>query len=99
MALACLAGCSGADHQPAGPDAAVVLNGTPLAPGDMDLAGITSDDVAVVLDRDGSALAVPLDGAGAQVIDPSSDRIVVSGGVVFSFRRFDPLGGIGDLTV
>ena len=42
------------------PDLGSVVTGTQLLAGDLDVAGITTDDVAAVLDQTRGALAVPL---------------------------------------
>jgi hypothetical protein len=81
------------------PDLGSVVTGTQLLAGDLDIAGITTDDVAAVLDQTRGALAVPLSGAPAQPIDPASDRLGALGGVIFSFHNLDTVDGFGDLTV
>jgi hypothetical protein len=85
--------CGGGDQHPA------TLTGTLLAPGDLDLAGITTDDVAAVLDRDRGALAVPVGGGAPQVVDPASDGVTAGGSVIFSYSNLDVISGFGDLTV
>ena len=81
------------------PDLGSVVTGTQLLAGDLDIAGITTDDVAAVLDQSRGALAVPLSGAPTQPIDPASDYLKAVGGVIFSFHNLDTVDGFGDLTV
>ena len=81
------------------PDLGSVVTGTQLLAGDLDVAGITTDDVAAVLDQSRGALAVPISGAPAQTIDPAADYLFAVGGVIFSFHNLDVLDGFGDLAI
>lgn len=87
---------AGADNAP---DLGSVVTGTQLLAGDLDVAGVTTDDVAAVLDQSRGALAVPISGAPAQPIDPAADYVKTSGDVIFSFRNLDTVGGFGDVTI
>jgi hypothetical protein len=76
-----------------------VEGGTQLLAGDLDVLGLTGDDVAAVLDQASGALAVPLDGSAAQVVDAASDVVVVNGRVIASLHNLDLGSRIGDLTL
>ena len=60
------------------PAAGSVVTGTRLLKGKLDVFGITTDDIAAVLDSNGGALAVPISGGPAQPIDPTADMVAVS---------------------
>lgn len=81
------------------PDLGSVVTGTQLLAGDLDLAGITSDDVVAVLDQSRGALSVPISGAPVQSIDPAADYLKAVGGVIFSFHNLDVVDGFGDVTI
>ncbi len=76
-----------------------VVTGTALLKGKLDVYGLTTDDVAAVLDASGGALAVPIAGGPAQPIDATADMVAVAGPVIYSFHGVDPTDTFGDLTV
>lgn len=87
-----------------GGDLAVVSTGNKVAPGTWLLAGVTSDDFAVVYDvKNGGLFTVPLAGGTPFLIDAKGtwDTGIASvrGRVVFSWRDVDPSSGVGNLTV
>jgi hypothetical protein len=107
-AVASAAGCGGSSAAPkpqsdAGvfeqPDLGSVVTGTSLLAGDVDIAGLTSDEVAAVLDQTRGALAVPLSGTDVQPIDPASELVEAAGDVIFSYHNLDELDAFGDLTI
>ena len=89
----------GAHDVPDVPDLGSVVTGTELLPGDLDVAGITSDDVVAVLDQTRGALAVPISGAPVQTIDPAADYLRAVGAVIFAFHNLDVVSGFGDITI
>jgi hypothetical protein len=110
--LGVLAGCGGGGrgsssggppHTDGGapdlPDLGSVVTGTVLLNGDLDITGLTTDEVAAVLDQKRGALAVPLSGTGVQTVDPDGEAVAALGDVIFSYHNLDDLDGIGDLTI
>jgi hypothetical protein len=97
-----LAGCGGSHGTPpdggAG-DLALVLDGERIATGSLQLFGVTSDDVAAVLDSARGAVALPLAGGDPIVIDPASQLMIVQGNVIFSYHHYDVLSRFGDVTI
>lgn len=81
------------------PDLGSVVTGTSLLVGDLDITGITTDDVAAVLQQGRGALAVPLSGTGAQPIDPDAELVRGMGSVLFAYHDLDVLDAVGDLTI
>jgi hypothetical protein len=77
----------------------VVLTGTLVAAGDMDITGITTDDVVAVLDRQQGALAIPVAGGDPQLVDAAADRVATRGSVVYAFHNYDGVSAFGDLTI
>src|SRR5262252_4755259 len=90
-------GDAGADQ--GAPDLGVILTGNLLLAGDLDVNGMTSDDVVAVFDHDRGVLAVPAAGGDAQVVDAASDGALVVGPVIVSLHNFDNVAAIGDLTI
>ncbi len=76
-----------------------VISGTVLLKGNFDVFGITTDDVAAVLDSRGGALAVPASGAPTQPIDPAADMVAAAGAVIYAFHGVDPTDTFGELTI
>jgi hypothetical protein len=81
------------------PDLGSVVTGSALLAGDLDLFGLTTDDVAAVLDQNQGALAVPLSGAAPQLIDPAANVVEAVGAVIFSFHNYDVIDAFGDTTI
>jgi hypothetical protein len=94
LCAATLAACGGASKS-AEP---VVVTGTRLAAGDLDVLGTTARHAAAY-DWSRGALAVPLAGGDAQVIDAEADRVGVLRDVIITFRNWDVLSAIGDARV
>jgi hypothetical protein len=83
----------------AGPDLGVVVTGTRLLAGDLDVKGITSDGFVAVLDQSRGVLAVPLAGGPFQTVDDAGESAGVRGNVIASFRNFDAVAQFGDVAV
>ncbi len=73
--------------------------GSLILAGDLDLAGVTNDGVAAVLDRDRGALAVQLSGGDFQVVDAMADTVSSRKNLILSMHNLDQVSGFGDLTV
>ncbi len=82
-----------------GPDLGVVINGTRLLAGDLDVVGVTSDGLVAVVDQSRGVLAVPLAGGPFQTVDAMGESAGVYANVVASFRNFDEAVGFGDLAL
>jgi hypothetical protein len=72
---------------------------TLLLGGDLDIAGLTTEDVAAVVDQQRGALAVDVASGDAQTVDAAAGLIAVDGPAVVAFRNFDFVTSIGDMTV
>jgi hypothetical protein len=83
----------------AGPDLGVVVTGTRLLAGDLDVKGITSDGFVAVLDQSRGVLAVPLAGGPFQTVDDEGESAGVRGNVIASFRNYDAVARFGDVAV
>ncbi len=85
---------------PIGPSAAAsVVSGKALLNGQLDLFGITTDDVVAVLDAGGGALAVSVSGGAAQPVDPAAEMVAAVGPMIYAFHGVDPTDTFGDLTI
>jgi hypothetical protein len=77
----------------------LVAGGTRLLAGDLDVKGVTDDDVTAVLDQSRGALAVPLAGGDPQVVDPAAELVFARGNAIFAFHDVDFVSGFGDVVV
>jgi hypothetical protein len=84
---------------PDAPDLGSIVNGTALLTGDMDIGGVTSDDVVAAVYATGGAVAMPVSGGPIQQFDPAAQVVRALGPVIFSFHNFDLVSGFGDLTI
>jgi hypothetical protein len=104
LAHACGGGSPGAkQHKDGGaadlPALGSIVNGTTLLAGDLDIAGVTSDDVIAVVNPAGGVLALPVSGGPPQSVDPAGQLARTVGPVIFSRHNADLVSGIGDLTI
>jgi len=82
-----------------GPDLGVVITGTRLLAGDLDVVGVTSDGLVAVVDQSRGVLAVPLAGGPFQTVDAMGESAGVYANVVSSFKNLDYAVGFGDLVL
>jgi len=100
--------CGGGSHParpgadaggPAQPDLGSIVTGTALLAGDLDIAGVTTDDVIAVVDPRGGVLALPASGGPAQTVDPAGQLAKAVGPVIVSLHNTDLVSGIGNVTI
>jgi len=90
------AGCG--DDQKHGTVQPVTQTGALVVAGDLDVLGLTTDDVAAVLDQQQGGLAVDVATGHAEPVDPAADFVSVDGPAVVAFHNFDLVTAIGDVT-
>jgi hypothetical protein len=76
-----------------------MTTGTLRLAGDLDVTGLTSDDVAAVLDQQRGGLAIDVATGDVQLVDPDAEFIGVDGPAVVAYHNFDRVTGIGDMMV
>jgi hypothetical protein len=96
--VAVLAACGGGVSPTAKPDLGVIVTGARLAAGDLDVKGTTSTHVAA-FDWKRGALAVPLAGGDAQVVDAAPQSVSVYGDVIVASHYWDSSTNIGGFRV
>src|SRR5438067_13137660 len=99
LAVALVAAGCGDDQKRGGTVQPVTQTGALVVAGDLDIFGLTSDDVAAVLDQQQGGLAVDVATGHADPVDPAADFMDVDGPAVVAFHNFDLVTTIGDMTI
>jgi hypothetical protein len=98
-ALAAIAGTAAGCGDDTGAARAPIVSGAALRSGDLDIAGLTTDDVAAVLDQQQGALAIDVATGDALTVDAAADLLSVDGPAIIAFHNDDLVTGIGDMVV